>query len=130
MNKTALVSILQETFPSIQGIYAFGSVTQGYANADSDLDLAILVPGYADPIALWETSGKLANIVGTHVDLLDFRASSTVMQNQILQQGQRWWAKDWQVDAIEAAFLNEMLELNQSRASLLADIQNEGRVYG
>ena len=33
-------------------VYAFGSRIQGTAQAESDLDLAILVEGYVDPVLL------------------------------------------------------------------------------
>ena len=37
---------------------------------ESDLDLAVLVAGYAEPLALWELAGDLADLVGCPVDLL------------------------------------------------------------
>jgi uncharacterized protein len=125
-----IIPILQECFPSLMAIYAFGSRIQGTAQTESDLDLAILVSGYADPLALWMTSSALAEAVGCPVDLLDFRATSTVMQYQILTTGKRWWAKTSDASLYEAAVLSEKTALDEARSGLLDDIQKTGRIYG
>ena len=64
------------------------------------------------------------------VDLLDFRAASTVMQYQILLGGERWWALDSQAALLEAAVLSEKTKLDEARVGLLNDIKATGRVYG
>lgn len=125
-----LVAKLQEAVPELLAIYAFGSQIQGSARPDSDLDLAVLVAGYADPVALWTLTSDLAEIAGCEVDLLDFRAASTVMQHQILTTGKRWWAKDAQASLFECAVLSEKTALDEARAGLLTDMQAEGRIYG
>ena len=98
--------------------------------AQSDLDLAVLVQGYADPLVLWQLAGEAADIAGCPVDLLDLRNASTVMQQQILLGGERWWAGGEQAGLVECAMLSEKLELDRRRAALLQDIEREGRVYG
>ncbi|MDP2225466.1 MAG: nucleotidyltransferase domain-containing protein [Nitrosomonas sp.] len=97
---------------------------------DSDLDLAVLVAGYAEPLVLWALAGDLADVTGCPVDLLDLRAASTVMQYQVITTGQRWWALDVQAALFEAAILSEKTELDTARAGLLSDIQKRGKVYG
>lgn len=121
--------LLRENIPELLAIYVFGSKVQGTANTQSDLDLAVLVAGYADPLLLWDLSGKIADLVGSDVDLLDFRAASTVMQYQILIQGVRCWALDVQAGLYEAAVLSEKTELDTARAGLLQDIKDQGQVY-
>ena len=91
-----LVSTLQSRMPGLLAIYAFGSRVQGTAGPQSDLDLAVLVAGYADPVVLWELSGELADLAGCPVELLDLRAASTLMQHQIITTGHRWRANDSQ----------------------------------
>ena len=130
MNREAIVPLLQARVPGLLGIYAFGSHTQGTAGPDSDLDLAVLVAGYAEPLALWQLAGDLADAAGCPVDLLDLRAASTVLQYQVLTTGQRWWAKDAQAALFEAAVLSEKTELDSARADLLVTIRREGAVYG
>ena len=130
IHRAAIVTHLQHSLPNALAVYAFGSRISGEANYGSDLDLAVLVAGRVEPARLWQLGNALADLAGCPVDLLDFRAASTVMQHQILTHGERWWAKDAQVAAYEAAMLNEKLELDAARAGLLADIQREGSVYG
>ncbi|AGX86346.1 DNA polymerase subunit beta [Candidatus Symbiobacter mobilis CR] len=130
MNREAIVQALQTRLPNLLAIYAFGSRIQGTSGPDSDLDLAVLVAGYADSLALFDLAGTLTDVAGYAVDLLDLRAASTVMQYQIITTGQRWWARDAQVALYEAAVLSEKTELDITRAGLLADIQQRGTVYG
>lgn len=130
MNREAILRLLQDRLPNLLAVYAFGSRVQGTAGADSDLDLAVFVAGYADPLALWELAGELADIAGCPVDLLDLRAASTVMQYRIVTTGERWWARDAQAALYEAAVLSDKTELDSARAGLLADIQRRGSIYG
>jgi predicted nucleotidyltransferase len=130
MNRSAIVQLLQQGIPQLLAVYAFGSRVQGTEQAGSDLDLAVLVAGYAEPLQLWDLAGELADLAGCPVDLLDLRAASTVMQYQIVTGGERWWAKDAQAALYEAAILSEKTELDTARAQLLAEIQQQGRVYG
>ncbi len=129
--KQQTILVLLQTIPNLLAIYAFGSRIQGTANAQSDLDLAVLVEGYADPMHLFELSNQLADQLGYEVDLLDMRAASTIMQYQILTTGERWWVKDpLPVGLFETMVLSEKTNLDEARAGLLADIQARGRVYG
>ncbi|MDD5461504.1 MAG: nucleotidyltransferase domain-containing protein [Methylococcales bacterium] len=130
MNADAIVARLRSELDNLLAVYAFGSRIQGTAGPDSDLDLAVLVAGYADPQSLWTLAGELFDVAGCEVDLLDLRAASTVMQYQIVTQGQRWWARDGQAALYEAAILSEKTELDTARAGLLADISKRGSVYG
>lgn len=129
MNRHAIVQILQDKIPELLAIYAFGSRIQGTANAQSDLDMAVLVAGYAEPLNLWSLASDLEDIAGCPVDLLDLRAASTVMQYQIITTGERWWSKDVQASLFEAAILSEKTALDCARAGLLSDIQKQGKIY-
>jgi uncharacterized protein len=128
--KNAILELLQTHIPRLLAVHAFGSRVQGTADARSDLDLAVLVAGYADPLALWELSGQLAELAGCEVDLLDMRAASTVMQYQILSTGERWWATDAQAGIFEAMVLSEKTALDTARAGLLDDIRQRGTIHG
>jgi predicted nucleotidyltransferase len=125
-----IVAAIRAELPSALAIYAFGSQVNATANGNSDLDLAVLVAGYADTIQLWDLSGKLADISHCSVDLLDMRAATTVMQFQILQTGRRMWGNDPQAGLFECFVLSEKTELDSARAALLNDIQTRGSVYG
>lgn len=133
MDFQPIVRLLRERLHGLMAVYAFGSrvVNHGeYSRTDSDLDLAVLVEGYADPLTLFELSGALADVAGCPVDLLDLRAASTVMQHQVLTTGERLWAKDVQAGLFEAAMLTEKLHLDERRRGLVEDITARGTVYG
>lgn len=125
-----VVPSLLAAFPQTLAIYAFGSRTQGTARPDSDLDLAILVEGYAEPLQLWEMASQLNDALGCPVDLLDFRLASTVMQYQVLMHGKLLWSVQPQAGLFECYVLSEKLELDAARAGLLDDIAAKGKVYG
>jgi predicted nucleotidyltransferase len=129
VKREAIIEALQTRVPGLLAIYAFGSRIQGTVGPDSDLDLAVLVAGYAEPVALWALAGDLAELTGCPVDLLDLRAASTVMQYQILTTGERWWASDVQAPLFEAVVLSEKTALDTARAGLLADIRERGTIY-
>jgi predicted nucleotidyltransferase len=130
MNREAILQALQSRVPDLLAVYAFGSQVHGTAGPLSDLDLAVLVAGLADPVSLWGLSGDLADLAACPVDLLDLRAASTVMQYQVITTGERWWAKDAQAALFESAVLSDKTELDTARAGLLADIQTRGVIHG
>lgn len=125
-----LVGVLRDALEGLLSVYAFGSIVSGHAGPESDLDLAVLVPGYADPVELFDLAARLADRVDRHVDLLDFRAASTVMQHQILTTGRRLWARDSRAAVYECAVLSEKTALDEARSGLLADIQARGTIHG
>lgn len=129
MNQQIILERVQDRLPDLLALYAFGSRIQGQANAKSDLDLAVLVAGYADPLLLFDLAGELADAAGCAVDLLDLRAASTVMQYQITTTGVRWWQKNSQAALFEAAILSEKTALDEARYALIDDIQHRGSVY-
>ncbi len=126
----SIVHMLREQIPDLLAIYAFGSRVNASAGPESDLDLAVLVAGHADPLLLWDVAGGLADLVGCSVDLLDLRATTTVMQYQVITGGTRWWAADARAALLEAAILSEKTELDCARAGIIADIETRGTVYG
>ena len=130
LDRDHIVATLRARVPAALAVYAFGSRITGGAEPASDLDLAVLVAGYADPLVLFDIAGELADTAGCPVDLLDLRAASTVMQHQILTTGERWWASDAQAALYEAAVLSEKTALDTARAGLLADIARSGLVHG
>lgn len=121
---------VQDRLPGILAVYVFGSHASGDSNNDSDLDIAVLLPGTADPLLIWRLSGELADIVGVPVDLVDLRAASTVMQYQIVTKGQRQWGQTPDAGLFEVFVLSEKTALDTARAGLLKDIQKEGFIHG
>ncbi len=130
LNTDTLLTELHARFPGLLSVYLFGSTAQGTAGPDSDVDVALLLPGKADAVALWEAGNELALGLDREVDLIDLRAASTVMQHQVVTTGQRLWAQDARAALYESFILSEKTALDEARAGLLADIQATGKVYG
>lgn len=124
-----ILQLLQQRLPSLLAVYLFGSQASNEANPSSDVDLAVLTPEYLDPIELWDISSDIAEVLQLEVDLLDFRAASTVMQYQILTTGTRLLATDPDLNSYEAGVLSDMTNLNEARQGLIQDIQQQGTVY-
>lgn len=129
-NEAEVVATLRGAFPSLLAAYWFGSRARGEGTDDSDWDLAVLVPGYAPPLALWEVGQGLAADLGEDVDLLDLRAATTVLQHQVITTGRRLWAEEPAASLYEAFILSEWTDLQERNQSLVAQIQAEGRVHG
>lgn len=125
-----IVRRLREALSGLLGVYAFGSRVEGTALSGSDLDLAVLVAGYAEPLRLWELSADIADIARCEVDLLDLRAANTVMQHQILTRGHRLWGVDPEAGLFECFVLSEKQRWDERTAAHREEISREGRVYG
>jgi uncharacterized protein len=125
-----LVVAVRQSLPGLRALYVFGSQAQGLAGPDSDLDLAVLVDGYLDPLKAWDLSSDLAKWAGCPVDLVDLRAASTVMQHQVITTGRRLWADTLSAGLYESFVMSEKLALDEARRGLLEDIAKRGHVYG
>ncbi len=125
-----VIATLRRAWPNLLAIHVFGSRANGQSGPDSDLDLAVLVAGYADPVALWDMAQTLAMDLGCEVDLLDLRAASTVMQYQVLTTGRTLWAQQPDAGLFDCFVMSEKLELDVARAGLLSDIARDGSIHG
>lgn len=130
MSDSAIIEALQAALPEAQCLILFGSRADGTATAESDLDLAVMTGSPIDPVRLWEAGEAIARRLNVDVDLIDLRAASTVMQHQIITTGRRLFAQGFEPERYELFILAEMMDLNEARAPLIADIQKEGRVHG
>lgn len=126
---SSLVEAVRATYPQALGVWLFGSFASGHANDQSDIDLAVLLPGKAEPLALWQLSQRLAVQANRDVDLLDLRAASTVMQYQVITQGRRLWQTGSQAALYESFILSEKTALDEARAGVLQDIRERGHVH-
>jgi uncharacterized protein len=126
-----ILAAVREELSDVRRVYLFGSRAAGNEGPDSDLDIAVVLDGPADPVHLWQAGEAIASRLDVDVDLIDLLAADTVLKNQIVTTGRRLFVVD-PVDAekYEIFILNDMMELNEARAPLIADIVREGRVYG
>ena len=85
-----LLDELAAAFPQqrVLGAWLYGSQARGEARAGSDLDLAVLCDGPLDPVALFDASGRLADRLGTSVDLVDLRRAGGLLRVEATHRGQ------------------------------------------
>jgi len=126
-----LARCVREAVPRMIALYAFGSVVDGTARPDSDLDLAVLAAGPIDAGVLFELRGRLADIACRDVDLIDLFSSSTVLRMRVVATGEILCVED---DAQRVRFedlaFSMYARLNEERHSVLDRVSGEGRVYG
>jgi predicted nucleotidyltransferase len=65
---------------SLLGAWLYGSHAHGRSRAGSDLDIAVLCDAALDPVTLFDTSSRLAALLGTSVDLVDLRSASGLLR--------------------------------------------------
>lgn len=112
-------SLVLEQCENIKLIYLFGSHAQGLANSQSDIDIAILGQTKLSSVIRWQWQSELTIALKSDVDLVDLLSASTVMQNQVIHNG------DCIYDAANYAGLFEMQvmsmyqHLNAERAGIL-----------
>jgi uncharacterized protein len=126
-----IISILRNRLPGLVALYRFGSVANGTARPDSDLDLAILCDRPLDVATRMDLVGQLAIPFGGPVDLIDLSTVSTVMRAQIVTTGERLFCVDARkCDTFEDFVLSSYARLNEERREILRDIKLRESVYG
>lgn len=126
---TCMRTIKQE-FPSVVGIWLFGSIAAENSTSESDIDLAILLPEKADAVKLWQCAQNIASTVNQDTDLVDLLEASTVFRAQVVQNGKRIYAADkFKCDMFETQALSSYLRFNEERKELLDDIKSRGKVF-
>ncbi|MBX3015682.1 MAG: nucleotidyltransferase domain-containing protein [Caldilineaceae bacterium] len=130
-----LIQRILATLPEIQAIYLFGSYAAQRANAQSDLDLALLLPPRQAFLLAhdvwWKLTDELSELAGCPVDLINMRQVSTVFQIEILRTGQRIFCANLpQCNEYEGLALSLYQKLNEERAEILEAIRTTGVIYG
>ncbi|MFC1466534.1 MAG: nucleotidyltransferase domain-containing protein [Candidatus Brachytrichaceae bacterium NZ_4S206] len=131
---TALVEIIRHDFPSAQAVYLFGSYAQGTPGADSDVDIAVLLPveiaRTAGDLRLSDTALALSKHLRRDVDLVNLRAVSTVFQNQIIHTGRLIYSGDERArQEFEMLTLSFYMKLNEERAEIVRQFRKTRRAY-
>src|SRR5690349_22418095 len=115
INDAEILAAVRAQLPEVRTVYLFGSRAAGTEFPGSDIDIAVTLPGRADPVHLWEAGEVLAVRLGTDVDLVDMLAAGTVLQYQIVTTGRRLYASDpLEAGLYEAYILSAMTALNEA----------------
>ena len=129
-----LVQLILNAWPDTQAIYLFGSWGTEYERAESDVDIAVLLP----PTQAKEMGSFLFSAlhqalqiaVNKDVDLINLRLAPTVLQKEIIMNGERLFqSTGTAADEFEMLVLSLYQKLNEERAGILTEGLRSGKFY-
>ncbi len=80
-----ILKTIFENYPEIQAVYLFGSSASGRANAESDLDLAVLADDTSLRGRKLDILAELAGKGFCNVDLVFLPADDVVLQHEVVR---------------------------------------------
>jgi len=131
--KEKIVKIVLKYYPNVQAVYLFGSYGTEHEWADSDVDIALLLPHEVrikplDPVLL-KCKGELESLLEKDVDIVNVRKVSTVFQKEIIMTGRLLFCTDkYKVDEFEMYVLSFYQKLNEERAEIIDSIIKDKRI--
>lgn len=131
LDRTQLVALCRRHFPDVQAVYLFGSWVANQAHADSDVDIALLLPHdtakRVGTLSLSDAQLALEKVLRLPVDLINLRLADTVFAFEIIMQAE---VLDCADDALrldfEAITCSLWQTLNRERRDLLKDFEATG----
>ena len=130
---TQLTTDIQSVLPDAVAAWLYGSAASGSMNAESDIDIAVLLPSHDARKTTWslrEEAQALAARWDREVDLVSFSAVSCVLQKEILIAGQPLFSKgDLVVGNAELWALSQYREFNERNAEEFTRIARAGKVF-
>ena len=131
VDNQGIVRFLVKAVPDLIAVYRFGSQTSGQVRPTSDVDLAILASQPLPSVRRFELEQELAGLLRRDVDLVDLRASSTVMRMQVISTGECLYSRDGsERQRFETYVYSSYARLNEERREILKDVHERGLVYG
>jgi predicted nucleotidyltransferase len=101
-------------------VYLFGSAAAGQLRPDSDVDLAFLSRQSIPPEEVFQARLRLAEALGSDVDLVDLARATAVLRKEVLATGRVLLETDPQRRAeFEMYALSDYARLNEERAPVL-----------
>ena len=93
MDKDRLIAVLQSD-PRIQAAVLFGSQAAGYADENSDIDVAVLYASSPDPIEKLKFQELLSEEMKQQVDLVSLNEASPILAMQVVKNGSLLYVLD------------------------------------
>lgn len=127
-NYDAITGAITSAYPDTQAIYRFGSWGTPHQRADSDLDVAVLLPhdvAVNIDIMDWAVlNGRLSCVSRTdYVDLVNLQTATTSIQAEIIRAGDVVFCQDDGARVeFEALVLSMHQDLNIQREQLYQDM--------
>ena len=129
-----IIDAVHKHYPEFQAIYLFGSHDTASARADSEVDVAVLLPPEksrkAGPLLMSDLRFELESLLKKDVDLINLRQANTVFQKEIIMEGRRVFdADEYGTDEFEMLTISYYQKLNAERAEILQEVSASGRFY-
>ena len=117
----ALLKGVLAQFPTLVLALVFGSVAQGRARADSDLDIAVAADKSLTAVEKMNIIAALAEQTGRPVDLIDLNGVAEPLLGQILRHGRRLLGSDGAYGSLLSKHLFEQADFMPYRNRVLAE---------
>ena len=117
----ALLKGVLAQFPTLVLALVFGSVAQGRARADSDLDIAVAADKSLTAVQKMDIIAALAEQTGRPVDLIDLNGVAEPLLGQILRHGRRLLGSDGAYGSLLSKHLFEQADFMPYRNRVLAE---------
>ncbi|HUV40992.1 MAG TPA: nucleotidyltransferase domain-containing protein [Sedimentisphaerales bacterium] len=129
-----IITTVLKYYPDVQAVYLFGSYGTDQAWADSDIDIAVLLPHEksckAGCLLMSDLRFELERLLGKGVDLINLRRVGTVLQKEIVMADRRiYYGDEYAADEFEMLTFSYYQKLNEERREILEDILANGRIY-
>ncbi|MFI8621308.1 MULTISPECIES: type VII toxin-antitoxin system MntA family adenylyltransferase antitoxin [unclassified Marinomonas] len=121
LNREDLTHTLRQLMPEVRLVYLFGSQADGSATPSSDIDIAVLLKKKLDPVARFDLEQTLAIKLDKDVDLVDLLTASTVLQNQVIMNGELLFGSESEQVKFEMQIMSMYQHLNEERADILQE---------
>jgi len=133
-SESTIREVVLRYYPGAQGIYLFGTYGTEDERPDSDIDIGRLLPieqARREKNLAWSACRlALEDALTKEVDLLNVREVSTVLQKEIIYQGNLIYAADqYAVDEFEMLVLSYYQKLNEERTGIIEEAVNSRRFY-
>jgi predicted nucleotidyltransferase len=121
-------------YPDIQAIYIFGTYGTEDEWADSDIDIALLLPHKtakeAKNLLISDCRYQIENIMNKKVDLLNLRLIATVFQKEVIAADRMIFCQDkYAADEFEMLTISYYQKLNEERHDILQSFYETKRAY-
>ena len=129
-----IITTVLKHYPDVQAVYLFGSYGTDQALADSDVDIAVLLPHKkshkAGSLLMSDLRFELESMLGKSVDLINLRQVPTVLQKEVVMEDRRiYQADEYAADEFEMLTFSYYQKLNEERRGILEDVLADGRIY-
>ena len=132
---TGVTEVVRAAHPRAQAVYLYGTWATEHQRADSDIDLAVLLPhDDANNIDFWEWNMLAVKVAGAaqvaRADLINLRTAPVILRKEIIAAERRVYCADiYAADEFEMLTLSLYQKLTAERREIVEGGLKTGRFY-